>query len=100
MHFQHAEWRRLATKQAMMKMIEMVRWNWRGAEQVDRMYSPTVDETGLKLADVPAEWWEPWNDLRGYLRLNQEPWQEAEAKRLMAQYGPRWFAGLDLYGVA
>jgi hypothetical protein len=35
-----------------------------------------------------------------YLDVDAEPWQEAEVRRLVAEYGREKFTGLDLFGVA
>lgn len=92
MHFQHAEWRRLAAKQALYQMTELLRWG-----EVKANYAGTVDETGLQRQETPAEWWAGY-DL-GSIVLGTEPWQEVEVRKLITVHGRERFAGLDLFGV-
>jgi len=95
MHIQHASWRRLLAKQAWYKMMEMVRWPEQGAAVINQRYDPTVDETGLRLADVPFTWW-GWE--RHMIDVDKKPWQEDDMMRMRQQWGAARFEGLDLYG--
>lgn len=95
MHMQHASWRRVVAKQAMYRMVEHLRWGeTRPVKETNRRYRPATDETGLKLADVQAEWWP--DGIRDLIDVTAEPWQEAEIRRLLAEHGPERFAGLEL----
>ncbi len=51
------------------------------------------------LAQIPAEWWAGYEDLMQYLNVDAEPWQEAECRNLIREYGREKFVGLDLFGV-
>lgn len=114
MHLQFASERRLRAKQALYKMTEVIRWPGREPVQlVDRRYNIAVyghDGSSLQRAyrvqcgpDIldraPAGWWDGYGSLMEYLHLDDEPWQEAEARRLWREYGPKKFEGLDLFGV-
>ena len=106
--------RRLRAKHALYKVTERLRWPKKGGIDIDRMYnlwrSPqdSVDAGyGLgatwTFADVPAEWWRPYNRTLIHdddYKAGTTLWQEAEVKRLVAQHGAETFAGLDLFGVA
>lgn len=97
MHMQHLVWRRALSKQVMYRMVEHLRWN-RGAATINQQYGPATDETGLELLAVPAEWWAGNEDVRQYIDVNAELWQEAEIQRMLAEHGRERFAGLDLKG--
>lgn len=100
LHFQHASWRRLLAKQALYQMIEVIRWPGRKApEQIAAMYAGTVEEFGLSRSSVPAEWYEPYQDIMHHLRADDPPWQELQCQRFMEQYGSEKFRGLNLFGV-
>lgn len=97
MHMQHVVWRRVVAKQAMYRMVEHLRWGGtRPAAETNQRYRPATDEAGLKLDDVPPAWWQGQEGIRELIDLTAEPWQENEVRRLLAEYGPGQFAGLDL----
>jgi hypothetical protein len=97
MHLQHVSRRRLLAKQALYQMIERIRWPDRETvEQVREKYSQTVDREGMQLEAVPAEWWGPEKNM---LLPDEEPWQEAECRRMVQMHGRETFAGCDLFGV-
>jgi hypothetical protein len=102
--------RRLIAKHAMYKVTERLRWPEKSVERIEREYSwaingdPIVPSFGTPdswtYAPVPESWWAPYAHLMKYLEVDQEPWQEAEVPRLVAEHGNEKFAGLDLFGVA
>jgi len=98
MHLQFASWRRLTAKHAWYKMTERVRWPRKPVEEIDKLYSMALDESGKETEPCPAEWWAPYADLPA-IDLNAEPWQEAECRRMFERYGPEAFEGLNLFGV-
>lgn len=99
MHLQFASWRRLLAKHCLYKCSERVRFPNKPVAQIDKMYSLAPNETGLQLTDVGLDWWPPYEHLMKHLDLDREPWQEAEARRLVESFGRDHFAGLDLFGV-
>ena len=100
MHFQFTDWRRIVAKHALYKMNELARWPGRKtATQINQQYDATLDESGIKTAPTPLEWFAPYTNIVGHLRTDIEPWQEAECKRLWKVYGPRVFQGLNLYDI-
>lgn len=100
MHLQFASWRRLTAKHARYKMMERVKYPAKRVEDIDRMYSMALNENGLQVAEIPSQWWEPYQNLRLLIDLYSDPWQEAECRRLWMRYGAEVFAGLNLFGVA
>ncbi len=111
LHLWGANERRLIAKHALMKCVERVRFPDKPVAEIDKMYSWAIKgEPGHRTfgtpeswtyADVPASWTAPYADLmRDHLRLDAEPWQEAECRRLIAEHGHEPFEGLDLFGVA
>ena len=101
MHLQFVNERRLRAKQALYKMVEVVRWPGRDpVVTIDERYNEAVyGSERAAIADVPVNWWESYADLLGHLRTDAKPWQEAECARLWDQHGPARFRGLDLFGV-
>jgi hypothetical protein len=107
MHLQFSSERRLRAKQALYKMVEVIRWPGRSpVAAVNRMYDLAVygsydsQNPDLKTERAMPEWWETYAE-RGWLSmldLDAEPWQEAECRRLWQEYGPLKFDGLDLFG--
>jgi len=99
MHLQFVSDRRLRAKQACYKMQEVLRWPGREpVSVVDARYNPAVYSTG-KMAEVPAEWWEPYQKWMEHLHVDAEPWQEKQCKAWMSEHGKERFKGLDLFGV-
>jgi len=99
MHLQFASWRRLVAKHSLYKMVERVRWPEKSVTFIDSTYSQALDEAALVTRTAPAAWWKPYADILPNLKLDHEPWQEAECRRLWAEHGAEYFAGLNLYGV-
>lgn len=97
LHFQHANWRRLAAKQALYQVNEVLHYPAFTREEIRARYAGTVDETGLERVPVPAAWWGPE---KGLIRLDESPWQETEVRRLVALHGRESFDGINLLGVA
>lgn len=100
LHFQHASWRRLTSKQCLYQMVETVRWGGQDErftpEAINARYNPTVNEDQIQLSPLPEHWVPPELAM---VDVSAEPWQEAEAKRLWAEHGAAKFAGLNLFGV-
>ncbi|USN97937.1 MAG: glycosyltransferase family 2 protein [Phycisphaeraceae bacterium] len=100
MHLQFANRRRLIAKHAWYKMSETVRFPGRKpAAQIDATYNQALDETGLRLADTPPEWWGAYDDLRGLISMDDQPWHELEVLRFWQEQGHEAFAGLNLWGL-
>ncbi len=98
LHMQHASWDRVLWKQLLYQMDELLRWpGRRSAEEIAAQYSPTVDETGLKLTPIPDEWW-PLDP--SSIDLAAEPWQKAEVLRLIDRHGREHFQRLNFFGLA
>lgn len=85
-HFQHANWERLVAKQRWYMHMEMYRWG-----TIRANYKGTMDETGLKLADVPPAW---WGKERKWIKLEGDSWHAAEIERMRAEKGAAFFEGL------
>lgn len=96
MHLQFSSRRRLLAKQALYQAIERVRWPGRPMPD----YVRTVRESeSAAVSPVPESWWANYAHLMQYLHVEEEPWQEAELRRLVAKHGWEKFAGLDFFGV-
>jgi hypothetical protein len=100
MHFQFVDWRRIVAKHALYKMNELARFPGRKtAQEINRQYDATLEDSKAETASTPLEWFAPYRALIDHLRIDIEPWQEAECKRLWKIHGPRVFQGLNLYGL-
>lgn len=106
LHLWGASERRLKAKQALYKLTERLKWPQKSIADIDRYYNQAIygrysrhAATDFTFAQVPAAWWKPYDHLMKYLEVAAEPWQEAEARRLVQLHGPALFQGLDLFGV-
>jgi hypothetical protein len=106
MHLWGASERRLRAKHAAYKMIETLRWPSKSKQDIDRLYNlafvPSANmqfEQNWRYAEVPAEWWAPYSDLRTCVKLDSIPWQEEMCRTLHVEHGAERFSGLDLFGV-
>lgn len=106
MHLWGADERRLRAKHAAYKMIETLRWPIKSHADIDRLYNlaflPAANlqfDQNWRYAEIPADWWQPYTDLRSGVKLDDVPWQEQMCCQLYAQHGAERFAGLDLFGV-
>lgn len=100
LHLQFASWRRLLAKHAAYKCMERVKYPQKSLHQIDETYSLAPNENGLRLAEVPAEWWSRYAPLMQHLDLDREPWHAAEVRRLIADYGRNHFEPMNLFGFA
>jgi len=106
MHLWGGSERRLRAKHALYKVTETLRWQDKSRADINRMYSlafdPSLDrrfDQKWSFANVPACWWQGDREWVGkYLKLDEEPWQEAELKRIY-EAEPERFRGLDLFGL-
>jgi hypothetical protein len=100
LHLWGASERRLRAKHALYRITERLRWPYKSAQEVEKLYSlatnPTVPWSFNQVRG--RAWIEPYADLMRYLDIDAEPWQEAEVARLLAEHGRGRFAGLDLLG--
>lgn len=103
--------RRLRAKHALYKISDTLRYPDTDRAKLDREYSwaifgdPSMPSFGTPrtwtYAEIPASWTASYADLIiRYLRVDAEPWQEAEVRRLVAEHGCERFRGLDLFGIA
>jgi hypothetical protein len=106
MHLWGASERRLRAKHAAYKMIETLRWPSKSKQDIDRLYNlafvPSANmqfEQLWRYAEVPADWWAPYSELRSCVKLDTIPWQEEMCRTLHVEHGSERFAGLDLFGV-
>ncbi len=105
LHLQYSSRRRLLAKQALYKMTEAIRWPERKFGVVNQTYNWSVygraesKQAQFDLGPIPSDWWAGYEDLMGYLHVDAEPWQEAECRKLVKEYGRDKFNGLDLFGV-
>jgi len=101
LHLWGASERRLKAKQALYKITERIRWPHKPVQQINDYYNLSVYDAGRAPAwtfkDVPESWWASYDI--GLLDVDAEPWQEAEARQLVAEHGAQRLDGLDLFGV-
>lgn len=90
MHLQHANRDRLVTKQTWYMCMELVRWG-----KINADYRGTMNEAGLRVSPINPKWWGPERDL---IKLNQEPWQLADMRRMITEKGADFFIsrGVDV----
>jgi len=107
MHLWASSLPRLHAKHRLYRCTERVRWPQKPVHEIERMYSWAekgdaeyhsfgTPETWT-YADVPGSWWAAYASLIcDHLHLDAEPWQNAEADRIIAQYGREYFKGLSV----
>lgn len=110
MHLWGVEERRLQAKCAMYKVAERVRWRHKPVDLIERMYNWAIKGDAMNpqwgtpltwtYSTVPPTWWDAYKPLMKHIHLGGEPWQEAEVRRAVSEYGRELFAGLDLFGIA
>ena len=108
MHLQFASRRRLLSKQFLYELTEVLRWPGRDSLQaINERYAYSVygtkhrPPTGIAQFDlVPTlpEWWNGYDDLLQYLRLDAEPWQYSECQKVLSEH-PGIERGLDNFGL-
>lgn len=99
LHLQFVSERRLKAKQFWYQLVERLRWPEFAAADVRAKYSATVyGHLNSAGTPAPAAWLAGYEDILHHLRIDAEPWQLAEARRIIAG-NPGIEAGLDDFGV-
>jgi hypothetical protein len=99
MHLVASGWSRMVAKTAWYKMVETVRFGDVNPASLNANYNRDLDETALVTVAARAEWWEPYSAWRAHIDLDAPSWFAQDAGRMWREFGPRKFAGLDLWGV-
>jgi hypothetical protein len=99
-HLQFVSERRLLAKQFLYQLIERLRWPDKfTAAEIRAKYSLTVHAHQVSaIAPAPAAWLSGYEDILHHLHIDAEPWQLAEARRIVAE-NPGIEQGLDDFGV-
>lgn len=115
LHFWGSSERRLIAKHALYQITETLHWPDKSLEEIRKMYSlwrSPEDSRAMwphkrdfhvpwTFAELPPSWLTGYGALmRDHYFQDKEPWQEAEIRRAVAEFGPERFAGLDLFGIA
>ena len=100
--------RMLIAKHRAYRISERLRWPYRPAVLIERLYSlsthgdPNNPVFGTPetwtYATTPASWWSEY-ERRGWMKhldINAVPWQEKWADEMIAKYGREKFAGLSV----
>jgi len=99
LHLAFASWRRLVSKMAWYKMIEVLRFSeYSEVAEIDRRYSRDVDEC-VRTVPVPREWWAGYEPWRRGVDLDSQSWQESECVTMWRREGAARFRGLNLWDV-
>lgn len=100
MHLQFVSDRRLRAKQYLYQLTERLRWPDKfTAQEIRARYSATVHaHNGHVGTPVPLAWWQGYEDLMPYLRIDEEPWQLAECVKILRE-NPGIERGLDDFGL-
>lgn len=99
-HLQFVSERRLLAKQFWYQLTERLRWPDKfTAAEIRAKYSQTVDAHRAGAGSpAPAAWLAGYEGILHHLHVDAEPWQLAEARRIVAE-NPGIEQGLDDFGV-
>ncbi|HAB37798.1 MAG TPA: hypothetical protein DCE52_07380 [Rhodobacteraceae bacterium] len=95
LHFQFVNWSNLKLKQRWYRYLELVREPSRPVEEINQKYAASVDESDIRLSDVPAEW------LSGYPYFDEsicdapDLWRKNQIEEWEKKHGVSFFEGLD-----
>lgn len=106
LHLWGCEETRLRAKHRLYRVNERIRWPDKAVSVIERMYSwAEKGEPGhpmygtpetWKYQCTPQDWWAPYAHLMQHYHAEVVPWQDAEADRLIEQYGREYFKGLSI----
>jgi hypothetical protein len=97
-HAQWADWNRVWFKQQIWyPCLELAQYPGRKTlPEIREMYSHAVNEDGLRLAPMPSEWIGPYKDIIHLAKPEGEPWQKADCRRMLKEFGRERFRGIDI----
>lgn len=96
-HFQWVSWERITAKHRWYKLNERVRWpNRTLPNEVDRIYSQALDETGLRTRAIPKDWYGDYE--MHFVYPNHQAWHTRECELMLERHGPGIMDGLNLWG--
>lgn len=96
MHLQFAAWDRFIAKHRNYLMTELLRWQYPATEINSRYSWWAQPPHGTELKPIPPEWWGDYR--KDLINLNAPVWYDREIKRMLREYGPDRFRGLELLG--
>lgn len=97
LHFQFVNWRNHMMKQAWYRCLERIRHPARTAEEINRFYSVTKDESGLVLAPIAPEWIAGYEGLDLSVWNAPETWRERQILDWFGEHGVGRFVDLDIW---
>lgn len=98
LHMQAANWRNMQIRQAWYRCLYKIRRNDLDAEKINDLCKNAEDESGIRLARCPREWFE-YPDVDFSLFARAEQWRENQVLEWFASYGRNYFAGLDIWDI-
>lgn len=98
LHFAYTNWRNLLVKMAWYRCMERIRMPNKSNKAINDSYKYCIDETGILLANAPAEWFN-YNFFDPHVIELPEVWREKQVKQWFKEYGKEFFAELDIWMV-
>lgn len=99
MHFQFVNWRNLLIKQAWYRCLERIHDAAKPAQAINALYAPSKDEQDLQLRDVPYKWFAAYPFFAADRLQQPDLWREQQVVDWFQQYGPAYFADLDIWDI-
>jgi glycosyltransferase involved in cell wall biosynthesis len=96
MHFACVNWHNLLVKDAWYHCLERIREPQKPIVKINERYAYQKNEKVVKVAPVPATWFMGYDFFDRAIYERPEQCREQEIKRWFKQYGPAYFAGLDM----
>lgn len=99
LHFQFVNWRNLLVKQAWYRCLEKINLPDKSTSEINAIYAPSKDETGLRTQPVPEEWLNKYPFWDPTIFDVPETWREKQVLEWFAEYGEDFFADLDIWDI-
>lgn len=99
LHFGYINWRNLLIKMAWYRCMEHIRLPQKSCQAINQGYKHCVNEAGLKLSPVPAEWLAGYTFFDSSIADAPEVWREQQIREWFTTYGKEYFADLEIWDI-
>lgn len=99
LHFPHVNWRNLLIKIAWYHCLERIRKPEKTCQEINKQYVKCTDESGLRVYDVPAEWYAGYDFFNPEDYTSPELWRQNQIKAWFNEYGITYFRDLNIWHI-
>ncbi len=99
LHFQFVNWINLLIKQSWYRCLEHIRCPNKLASEINKIYAPSKDESGLTLKDILSYWLECYQFFDHTIYDKIQEWRKNQVLSWFDKHGKEYFKDLDIWDI-